>query len=166
MDGRDASRRRAIETNNRCWTLLEKPDRTPSETTMMVETALESLRLWREAGTPVHAQRGHWMVARVAVDAGLAELAVEHARATLDLTSAHSGELEDFDLAFAEEVAARAYALAGETGRARTHHAEATRRGQAIAGDGDRGEFFRQFNLAPWFGLATASHEPPDTGGD
>jgi hypothetical protein len=149
----DARRRRAIETHGQCWDLLEKPDRTEAESEAMIEAALESLRLWLEVGAPVHAQRGHWMVARVAVDAGQTGLATEHALATLALTAAHRNELEDFDLAFAEEVAARAFALAGDVDRASRHRAEAMRLGEAIADEGDRKEFFRQFGIGPGLGL-------------
>ena len=157
MDDRDAIRRRAIETNGAAWDLLEKADRSDADTEAMVTAATESLTLWRQVGTPVNAQRGHWMIARVAVDAGRADLAVEHARATLDLTAAHREALEDFDRAFAEEVAARAFALAGDLERARRHYATARRLGEAIAGDGDRGEFFRQLAIGPWFELADDS---------
>ena len=152
MDLHDV-RKAAIEAHEETWQLLEKPDRTAAETEAMIAAAETSLELWAQAGTAVNAQRGHWLIARAAVDAGVPELALEHAERTLALTADHRSGLQDFDLAFAEEIAARAFALVGETSRAATHHAEAKRLGEAIKDDGDRKEFFRQFGSGPWFGL-------------
>lgn len=157
IGGRDEARRRAIEANNRAWALLEKTGRSGAETAEMVAAAQASLAAWQVAGGPVEAQRGNWMIARAYVDAGLAGPAVEYARRTLDLTETHRAMLADFDLAFAEEIAARAWAAAGERERAEAHHARAKALGTAIADDGDREEFFRQFARGPWFGLDGAT---------
>jgi hypothetical protein len=78
---------------------------------------------------------------------------VEYARRTLDLTEAHASLLADFDLAFAEEIAARAWAATDDRPTAREHLARARELGAAIADAGDRKEFFRQLALGPWFGL-------------
>jgi hypothetical protein len=152
----DAIRQAAIEAFNQAWTLLEKPRRTPAETDAMLAAAARSHALWLKAGSAVNDQRGQWMLARAAVDAGMKDKALSHARRTLELTRlARKGRdgFEDFDFAFAEEIAARAFALAGEERRARQHYAEAKRLGEAVKDDGDRAEFFRQFARGPWFGL-------------
>ena len=157
MAGNDETRRRAIAANGEAWTLLEKRDRTAEETARMIGAAHASLAAWEIAGGPVEAQRGNWMIARAYLDAGLAEPALEYARRTMELTRAHQDALADFDLAFAKEIAARAWALAGNLDRAGEHHAGAKKLGEAIKDDGDRKEFFRQFAQGPWFGLdATA----------
>lgn len=152
MDER-AIRHRAIDLNGECWRLLEKPDRTPAETAAMVAAAKESLDLWKQVGTAVNAQRGAWLVARAAVDARDVDGALDFALKTLELTTLHRDELADFDLAFAEEIVARAAALAGDTERAARHHAEAKRLGEAICDPEDRKEFLRQFAIGPWFGM-------------
>ena len=153
MTDPDPIRTEAIAANGECWRLLEKLGRKPAETEDMIVAALESLRLWQQVGTPVNDQRGHWMVARVYVEAGRAEPALGYARATLALTERHRDALKDFDRAFAEEVAARAFALSGDATTAAAHYDKARQLGEAIANAGDRKEFFRQFALGPWFGL-------------
>jgi hypothetical protein len=149
----DDIRRRAIEANGQTWALLEKSGRTTEETARMIGQAHESLTLWEIAGGRVEAQRGNWLVARAYVDAGLAEPALEFASRTMELTRAHQAALADFDLAFAKEIAARSWALAGNLPRAKEHHEGAKKLGEAIKDDGDRAEFFRQFAAGPWFGF-------------
>ena len=146
-------RRAAIDAHEQTWQLVEKRDRTPAESEAMLAAARLSLALWEQVGTPLNAERGHWLIARAAVDAGLVEPALDHAKRTLELTAERPDGSQDFDLAFAEEIAARAYALAGDKPRAAQHYAEAKRLGNAILKDGERKEFFRQFALGPWFGL-------------
>lgn len=153
MDDRAAARRAAIEENGKVWTLLEKPDRSEAETAAMIRAAHASHEHWKTAGGPVEDQRGNWLIARAYVDAGLVGPALEYARRTLDLTEAHRALLADFDLAFAEEIAARAWAAADDRTRAAEHRARAKALGDAITTAGDRKEFFRQFALPPWFGL-------------
>ena len=150
----DAASRKAIEAHGRVWALLEKPGRTVAETAAMIAAAHESLSAWEVAGGPVEVQRGNWLVARVYVDAGEAEAALDYARRTLALTEANRAALADFDLAFAEEIAARAYAATGDFETARRHHAAAKALGDRIADPEDRAEFFRQFARGAWFGLA------------
>ena len=147
------ARREAIAAHGECWRLLEKPDRTHEETAAMIAAALKSLKLWQEVGNPVNDQRGSWLAARAYVDAGMTEPALDFAMRTLELTTLHKGALADFDHAFAEEVVARACALAGDGPRAALHHGEAKRLGAAISDPEDRKEFFRQFAIGPWFGL-------------
>jgi hypothetical protein len=150
----DTIRAEAIAQNNEAWRLLEKPDRTPEEEAAMLEAAKTSLDLWRRVGTPVNEQRGVWMIARTCVDAGMAGPALEFAEKTLALTRQHHDQLQDFDLAFAQEIMARALALSGEHDRAMIHWEAARALGNAIAGDGDRKAFFAQFQGGPWFGFA------------
>jgi hypothetical protein len=147
------ARRAAIEANGRVWALLQNRNRSPAETAEMIAAAHASLEHWKAAGGPVEDQRGNWLIARAYVDAGLAEPALVYARQVLRLTEAHRNELTDFDLAFAEEIAARALAAAGDQSAAAEHRAMAQKLGEAIADHGDRQEFFRQMALPPWFGL-------------
>ena len=156
MTETDNTRRRAIEAHGRAWTLLEKAGRTDAETAEMIGAAHASLKAWESAGGPIEAQRGNWLVARAYIDAGLAEPALEFASRTMELTRAHQTALADFDLAFAKEIAARAWALAGNLSRAKEHADGARKLGEAIKNEEDRAEFFRQFARGPWSGLATA----------
>ena len=143
----------AREAHQAAWRLLEKPDRSDAETATMIGAAHAHLAASGKTGGPVAAQRGNWLVARAYIAAGLIEPAMEFARRTMDLTREHQAALADFDLAFAKEIAARAWALGGNPLRAREHYDGARRLGEAISDDGDRAEFFRQFAGGPWFGL-------------
>jgi tetratricopeptide (TPR) repeat protein len=149
----DDLRRRAIAANGEAWTLLEKTDRNQADTARMIGAAHASLAAWQAAGGPVEAQRGNWLVARVYASAGLAEPAIEYARRTMELTRQHQRDLADFDLAFAKEIAARTWALAGNLPRAKEHYDGARKLGEAIKDAGDRLEFFRQLAIGPWFGI-------------
>jgi hypothetical protein len=144
---------RAIAAHAEAWRLLDKADRTPVEVPAMIGAAHASLAAWEEAGTFVEAQRGNWLVARCYVEAGLAEPALEFARRTMELTAKHKDGLADFDRAFAKEIAARAWGLAGNRERGAKHYADTKMLGEAIADPGDRAEFFHQFSRGPWFGL-------------
>lgn len=147
------ARRRAIDANRRAWGLLENERRSAAETAAMLDAAHESLAAWTVAGGAVEAQRGHWMIARTSLAAGDTFVALEHARRTLALTETHRSALADFDLAFAEEIAARAFAAAGDSAAALEHYRRAVALGEAIADDGDHAEFVRQLARGPWFGL-------------
>jgi hypothetical protein len=153
MNDTGSLRKLAIAAHGEAWRLIAKPDRTEAENAAMIGAAHKSLHLWQQAGTFVEDQRGNWLVARAYVGAGLAEPALEFARRTMEITATHQAGLMDFDRAFAKEVAARAWALAGNRERARKHHGEARMLGEAIADPDDRAEFFRQFDGGPWFGL-------------
>ena len=153
MDDTATMKTLAAAAHGEAWQLLDKPERTPAEDEAMIGAAHKSLHLWERVGTFVEAQRGNWLVARAYLAAGLAEPALEFARRTMEITSKHRDELKDFDLAFAKEIAARAWAMAGNKTRAAAHHADARKLGEAIADAEDRKEFFRQFDAGPWFDL-------------
>lgn len=148
----DLARSRAIAAHDEAWTLLEKEGRNAEESARMIGAAHASLKAWEEAGGPVEAQRGNWLVARCYAAAGIAAAAQEYARRTARLTAAHRPELADYDLAFAEEISARAAALSGDMIRAKDRFVAATALGEAISDAGDRAEFFRQLAVGPWFG--------------
>ena len=149
----DEIRGLAVAAHQECWRLLEKPDRTRAEDHAMIAAAHASLNHWKKIGTFIEDQRGNWLVARAYIAAGLVEPALEYARRTMEITAEHHPELADFDRAFAKELAARAWALAGNLVRAKAHHADAHMLGEAIGDDADRREFFRQFEAGPWFRL-------------
>jgi hypothetical protein len=152
----DKIRERAIAAHGACWRLLEKPERTADEDRTMIGAAHESLSHWQMVGTFVEEQRGNGLVARVYIALGAIEPALEYGRRTMEITARHHEALADFDRAFAKELAARACALAGDVERARVHHADARKLGEAIRDDADRREYFRQFEAGPWFGLDAA----------
>jgi len=156
LDLTEVHRDLAVAAHREAWRLLELPQRSVADDAALLTAAHVSLHHWNLAGTGVHFQRAAWLVARAYVAVGAAGPASLYAHETLRLTATYRGSLQDFDLAFAEEIAARAEALAGRTEIAGAHHGEARRLGKAIAEPEDREEFFCQFAAGPWFGLAVA----------
>jgi hypothetical protein len=138
----EANRFFAIDLNGKTWDLLDKAERTTEEDELMLYSAYASCRHWLEAGTGVHHQRGEWMISRVYAVLGLGEAALRHANRCLELTEQHAEEMEDFDLAFAQEALARAHAVAGDREKALHYCAEAESAGKAIK-DKDGKEIFQ-----------------------
>lgn len=114
----------AVNLFNHVWTLMDKPDRTPRETELMIHAAHASRFHWEDAGEPVNHARGEWQVSRAYTVAGRAEPALHHARSCLTIAEEHA--LGPFDLACAHEALARAHALAGDQD-ARDRHAAIAR---------------------------------------
>jgi hypothetical protein len=143
----------AIAFNQRAWALLDNKDRSVEEAEEMLIAAYASLAHWLKAGTAIHQQRGEWLVARIYAELGRAEPALHHLAVTQNLTEQHRAQLEDFDVAFAEALAARVYALAGDGERARAHYARAEAMGNALVDAEDRQIFLDQLAEGPWFGF-------------
>lgn len=122
-----ATGRLAAETFNHVWTLIEKPDRSPRETELMIHAAHASRFLWEEAGTAVNHARGEWLVSRAYAIAQRPGPSLHHAR--LCLETAEQAGLGPFDAACGHEAVARACVLAGVFDQAEQH----VRRARALA---------------------------------
>lgn len=138
---------------NGIWELLEKANRTPSEEEDLLLRAYASLYHWKQVGTQANLQRGYWMLSRVYLAQGAAEQALEWALKCHKITQDHAASMEDFDLAYAQEGLARAYAMVGELELAREHRAEAAVLGEQIEDPEDREIFLGDFQGGDWFEL-------------
>lgn len=118
----DDERRLAATLFNHTWTLLEKPDRSPSEDDEMIHATHASRHHWGRVGGPVNWARGEWQVSRVYAVLGRAEPALVHGRRCLELAEAH--DLGPFDVACGHEALARAYRVAGDLDANARHVAE------------------------------------------
>lgn len=121
---------------NDTWRLMGLPERTPDEDALMVHQAHASLYHWLRCGTAANAARGEWQVSRVYCVLGRAEPALFHARRVLDICQRNS--IGDWDLAFAYEALARAYAVAGDAEQTRRWLEQARLASREIAEDDDR----------------------------
>jgi DNA-binding transcriptional MerR regulator len=121
---------------NATWQLMEKEDRTPDEDALMIHRAHASLYHWLQVGRPENAARGEWQVSRVYTVLRRGEPALYHARRVLDICQRHG--IGDWDLAFAYEALARAYAVAGERVEARRWLEQARLASTDIAEDDNR----------------------------
>ncbi|MEI8095048.1 MAG: hypothetical protein WCG80_12615 [Spirochaetales bacterium] len=104
---------------NAAWALMDKPDRTPTETLDMLARANASFAAWLEVPdhTLTHESIGSWQVSRAHVLAGEARLAEAWALRSLaaaaDPGSLGSPAVDGFYRAYAREALARAYRLQG-----------------------------------------------------
>lgn len=143
----------AKSTFNSIWGLLEKPDRTPEEDREMLLAAFASLYHWKKAGTEVHEQRGSWMISRVHLTLGNKEGALEWAHRCQEISEKYPGEMEDFDLAYAQESLARAYAFSGIQLEALLHWRQAKDLGNNIKDPEDKKIFMGDFQGGTWYDL-------------
>ncbi len=104
-------RKLAVQLFNRVWELMEKPERTAAENDEMLHAAHASRYHWGQIGEPLHFSRGEWQISRVYCILKRIEPALFHARKTLAICEENN--IGDFDLAYAYEAMARAYALDG-----------------------------------------------------
>ena len=134
----DAHRRLGIDLFNKTWTLMEKSARTPEDDDEMLHCAHSSAYHWLHAGTAANRARSEWQCSRVYCVLGRAEPALHHARRCLEIVEAAPGEMEEWDLPFAYEALARAYAVAGDEAQSREWLARARDAGENIGEEDDR----------------------------
>jgi len=108
---REDHRKFAVNCFNLTWGLLDKKDRTEEEDDKMVHAAHASRFHWGEIGTPLEFERGEWQISRVYSVLGRDEPALYHATRCLEICKENN--IGDFDIAFAYEAMARAYAIVG-----------------------------------------------------
>ena len=140
----------AKSTNNRVWELLKKNERSPADDQEMLLAAYASLYHWMNAGTAVNHQRGYWLLSRVYRVLSQGEPALEWALKCQEITEKHLAEMNDFDLAFAREGLARAYAFSGDHERAKEQYDLAAGLGNKIMDPEDRQIFMKDFREGDW----------------
>lgn len=142
-----------IALNNSTMDALDAGQVTSETCETYIHAAHASCYHWMQVGTVANQGRGEFAVANVYAAAGLGEAALRHARRYLELVEANPDQMEDWDIAFAYDALARAYAAAGETDAAREARGQAHVAGDAIADEEDRGFFLNWFKSGNWHGL-------------
>jgi uncharacterized protein YndB with AHSA1/START domain len=109
----DWHRLQAVEANNSTWELIEKDRRSTEEDEDMLRRAYASTYHWARAARrgPANTARGDWLLSRVHLLLGRAELSLHHADRCLTTCLDHG--LTDFDLAYAHEARGRALRALG-----------------------------------------------------
>lgn len=144
----------AKSTNGEVWRLLGEQGRSQQEDEQLITAAYTSLYHWQKIGTAVHSQRGHWLLSHVLALLGHSELSVHYAQRCSKITEAFKVEMSDFDLAYAQEGLARAYAASGDRGKAAEHFKQAKALGEQIEDDEDRKIFMEDLMSGDWEGIA------------
>jgi hypothetical protein len=132
----------AVDLFNLVWDLLDKEERTREEDDRMLHAAHASRFHWGEIGTPLQFERGEWQISRVYAVLNRPQGAIYHAQRCLDICTAN--QIGDFDIAFAYEALARAYAIAGESEKSREYVRLAEQAAEQIEGGDDRDYFMSE----------------------
>ena len=140
-----------VELNMQTWNLLEKKDRDEKDDKRMIYFAKASLYHWRQSSNyqPVNEQRGQWLISHVFAVLNHGDEALMHAKTCMDITMNES--LKDFDLAYAYEGKARAYASLGQLAKMNKCFLNAKAFGDKIIKDEDRKLFFSDLHSEPWY---------------
>ena len=137
----------AVECNNLAWELCDRAERTDGQSHDMLHAAHAAAFHWSRIGTDLHRARAEMLLAHVYARLGQGEQALVYARqfhAFID-----GRDAPDWELAFDHAVLAHAAYAANDFGLHRTHHAEASRLGEAIADPEDKAIFSKTFDQIP-----------------
>ncbi len=135
-------RQPGVDLFNETWSLLDNPDRLAAEADLMIHAAHASPCHWRQIGEPLNFARSDWQLSHVYAVLNRPEAALYHGLHCLDICQAEG--IGDFDLAFAFESLARAYAIDGQPSEARRYFDLAQEAGERIAEEDDRQYFFAE----------------------
>lgn len=135
---RETQRRLGADLFNKTWTLMEQERRTPDEDDALIHCAHASAYHWMQVGSAANRARSEWQCSRMYTVLGRPEPALQHAQRCLEICESEPGALEDWDLPFAYEALARAYAVAADPGEMSRCLERARSLGAAIVDDDDR----------------------------
>ena len=143
----------AINLNQETWALLERKDRTDSDNQRMITFAKDSLYHWQKSSNykPVNHQRGEWLISHVYAVLNRGKEALFHAEICMDITMNES--LNDFDLAYAYECKARAYAALDFPQKTNKCYSNAKEIGKTIKKNKDKKLFFSDLYSEPWYDI-------------
>lgn len=135
-------RKFAVDCFNDTWNLIDKTDRTAEEDTRMIHMAHTSRFHWGEIGSPLNFARGDWQISRVYAILGQGKNALTYAKSCL--RHCIDNDFGDFDLAFAYEATARAFAILGDEKMTEHNLVLATKAGKIIVKEDDKNYFFAE----------------------
>jgi hypothetical protein len=135
-------KRFAVDLFNLTWDLLDQEERTKEEDDRMLHAAHASRFHWGEIGTPLQFERGEWQISRVYAVLNRPQAALYHGQRCLDICAAN--QIGDFDIAFAYEALARAYAIAGDSEKSQEYVRLAEQAAEKIEDEGNRGYFMSE----------------------
>jgi lipopolysaccharide biosynthesis protein len=147
----ESHRKFAVDIFNAIWRLLQKNDRTADDDEAMLQMAHASCYHWSKVGAAINQARGEWMISHVNTILKRSEAALHHARRSL--TICEKNAFGDFDIAYAYEALARAYALNRDRVNFAKFRALAEGAGAQIKEKEDRNLFSSDLAGEPWFGM-------------
>jgi len=142
-----------IELNQFTWSLLGKAGRTSEEDELMLHAAHGSYFHWVQDCTNANKQRGEWLLSHVYSVLNIPERAMHYALRCKKITEENIKEMEDFDIAYADEAMARAFACEGNTEECRKYFISAKEKGGRISDEEAKKYFEGDLNSGPWYGF-------------
>lgn len=134
----------AVDLFNLTWDMIEQPERSEIEDETMVNAAHASRFHWGMVGTTLNFARGEWQISRVYSLVARPEPALYHAEKSLKLCL--DSHLGDFDLGFAYEAVARAYAVKGDITKCDENIALAIQSAERVEKESDRKWLLKNVN--------------------
>ncbi len=131
---------------NQTWEFLDKT-RDESENQQMLLCAYASCYHWSQCGAELEQARGEWLISRVHSVLHQGEAALWHAERSLKICL--ENKIGGFDLAFAYEAIARAYATSGRFPESHTVAAQAREAAENIAEVEDKAYTLGEINTIP-----------------
>jgi hypothetical protein len=152
----ECHKKSAVDLFNLAWALYDKRDRTREEDEEMIYAAYASRYHWgkiesvvgRERWTQAMA-RGEWQISRMYIPLNHPEAALHHAKRSLEHCREHG--IGDFDLAFAYEAVARAYAIGGNEAERDKYVELAKKAGEEIAEKENKDYFLSELATVPGY---------------
>lgn len=139
----------AVDLFNLVWSLMDKKERTKEEDDKMIHAVHASRFHWGEIGKPVHFERGEWQISRVYAVLNRPQPALYHAKRCLEICKENN--IGDWDIAFAYEAMARAYAVAGEKTESEKYMKLAKEAGEQIKEKEDKDLFISDLKTVPGY---------------
>ncbi|KYK33394.1 MAG: hypothetical protein HXS46_13385 [Theionarchaea archaeon] len=139
----------AVDLFNSVWSFLDKKERTAEEEDEMVHAAHASRYHWGQIGSFLEKERGEWQISRVYSVLKRLQPALYHAQRCLEICKENN--IGDFDIAFAYEAMARAYAVSGEKTESKKYIELAKKAGNQIENAEDKRIFFGDLETVPGY---------------
>jgi hypothetical protein len=140
-------KKQSVELFNLVWRFLDKKERTKEEEDKMIHAAHASRFHWGEIGTPLECEHGEWQISRAYSVLNKPQPALYHGQRCLEICQ--QNKIGDFDIAFAYEAMARAYAVVGEKVKYEKYITLAKQAGEKIKKTEDRDYFFHELKTIP-----------------
>lgn len=126
----------AVQTNNAIWPILDKENPSVDELEEALHMAHTSMFHWSKIGKPINKARAEYMISRVCSAMGRGKPALFHAKKCLEITD-ETG-VGDWDLAFAYEAIARAYATDSDSKNCKKYKKIAQKAIDNVKGEEDK----------------------------
>lgn len=151
--GDDLHKKHAVDLFNHTWTLIERPFLTDEDMDDMIHSAHASRHHWGKYSQhePHHRARGEWQISHVYAILKMPDSAVYHGKRCLQICEDHG--IGDWDIAYAHEALARAYAAAGNRAEFEKHYSMAQVLGENIEELDDKKQLFTDLKADPWYGM-------------